>query len=172
MIGLQPRELTWILPRRLAIGERPGGYGRNHRRIRREEEIGWLSRQGFTAIVSFLPSTQNMAAYRDAGLRAWHLPLQAGEVAERLPEAFALLDTLVREDGAKVFAHVDDVDDTLTGICGAYLLYLRVVPNPPSAVASIEAVTQRPLGPPGRSLVQATAVLLDAGFPPDTNSGG
>jgi hypothetical protein len=33
--GIQPRNFAWILKDRLAVCERPGGYGANHRRVRR-----------------------------------------------------------------------------------------------------------------------------------------
>ena len=47
--GIKPRNFAWIIRDRLAICERPGGYGANHRRVRRQEEIIWLREQGFTA---------------------------------------------------------------------------------------------------------------------------
>ena len=38
-LGITPRNFTWVIKDRLAICERPGGYGENHRRVRRQEEI-------------------------------------------------------------------------------------------------------------------------------------
>ena len=35
-LGITPRNLTWIIKDKLAICERPGGFGANHRRVRRE----------------------------------------------------------------------------------------------------------------------------------------
>ncbi|MGH9207833.1 MAG: hypothetical protein ACRD1G_14970, partial [Acidimicrobiales bacterium] len=54
--GISPRNFSWILPDQLAVSERPGGYARNHRRVRRQEEIFWLRGNGFNRIVSLLPS--------------------------------------------------------------------------------------------------------------------
>ena len=42
MTGLKPREFVWVIAGRLAVCERIGGYGFQHRRVRREEEITWL----------------------------------------------------------------------------------------------------------------------------------
>ena len=48
---------------RLGAGERPGGFARNHRKVRRQEELIWLSVHGFTHIVSLLDSPHNLHAY-------------------------------------------------------------------------------------------------------------
>lgn len=157
MIGLRPRSLAWVLPHRLALGERPGGSGTTHRRIRREEEICWLTKNDFVAVVSLLPATHNLQAYEEAGLRAFHVPSTPRQAARKLGDAFTLLDQLVRDEEVKTYIHSDDVDDLLTGVCGAYLLHLGLVENAPSAVATIEAITSRPLGPDGRAIVQAAA---------------
>jgi len=149
--------MSWILPHRLAIGERPGGSGTTHRRIRREEEIAWLNKNDFAAVVSLLPGTNNLQAYEEAGLRVVHLPTTWDDVEFRLDAIFAELDRLVLKEEAKTFVHGDDVDDMLVGICGAYMLHLGLVQNHPSAVATIEAATSRPLGPDGRSIVQAVS---------------
>ena len=55
--GIQPRNFAWVIKDRLAICERPGGYGANHRRVRRQEEIIWLREQGFGVVISLLPSS-------------------------------------------------------------------------------------------------------------------
>ena len=52
--GIQPRNFAWILKDRLAVCERPGGYGANHRRVRRQEEIIWIREQGFTHVISLI----------------------------------------------------------------------------------------------------------------------
>ena len=42
--GLEPRAFCWIIKDRLAASERPGGFARNHRKVRRQEELIWLDR--------------------------------------------------------------------------------------------------------------------------------
>jgi hypothetical protein len=34
--GIVPRHFTWIIKDRLSISERLGGYGANHRKVRRQ----------------------------------------------------------------------------------------------------------------------------------------
>ncbi|MEY2425753.1 MAG: hypothetical protein QOI61_1325, partial [Actinomycetota bacterium] len=75
--GIQPRNFTWVIKDRLAISERPGGYGRSHRKVRRQEEMIWLRENGFSRIVSVLASPHNMAAYEDFGIPASHVPFGA-----------------------------------------------------------------------------------------------
>lgn len=155
MIGLKPRQLSWILPNRLAIGERPGGSGVTHRRIRREEEICWLDKNQFAVVVSVLPGSHNLQAYDDASVRCIHLPMPPRPSQLQLRELFTVLDDEVIGRSQRTFLHGDEVDDLLTGLCGAYLMHLGIVDNHPSAVATIERATSRPLGPDGRAIVRS-----------------
>ena len=66
LTGLEPREFTWVISDRLAVSERIGGHGFQHRRVRREEEITWLLHHGVTAVLSLLDGNQNLAAYEAA----------------------------------------------------------------------------------------------------------
>ena len=75
MTGLEPRGFTWVISGRLAVAERVGGYGFQHRRVRREEEIAWLKGAGINTVLSLLPGNQNLASYGAAGLAAVHEPL-------------------------------------------------------------------------------------------------
>lgn len=156
MIGLQPRQLSWIVPHRLAVGERPGGCGRTHRLIRRDEEIRWLVKQEFDTVVSLRVPDKDIETYVEAGLEATHLPVTRNDAIERLPTVFALLDELLLKQEQTVFVHADDVDDTVEGVLGSYLLHLGALPTAAQAVAAVERLTSRPLGPEGRHLVQVT----------------
>ena len=73
--GIPPRNFTWVVQDQLAVSERPGGFAPNHRRVRRQEEIIWLRNQGFTRVVSLLPSPHNLAAYDEESMAWSHFPL-------------------------------------------------------------------------------------------------
>ena len=78
--GIPPRNFTWVIKDRLAVSERPGGFAPNHRKVRRQEEIIWLQVQGFTWVVSLLPSPHNLQAYQEQELPSVHFPLpQSGD---------------------------------------------------------------------------------------------
>ena len=66
--GIQPRNFAWVIKDKLAVCERPGGYGANHRRVRRQEEIIWIREQGFTCVVSLIPSPHNLHNYDELGV--------------------------------------------------------------------------------------------------------
>ena len=53
-LGIQPRNFTWILKDKMAVCERPGGFGSSHRRVRRQEEIIWIRENGFNYVVSLI----------------------------------------------------------------------------------------------------------------------
>ena len=64
--GLEPRFFCWIIKDRLAGSERPGGFARNHRKVRRQEELIWLRQHDFTHVISLLDSSHNLPAYDEA----------------------------------------------------------------------------------------------------------
>ena len=67
-LGITPRNFTWILKDKLAICERPGGYGENHRRVRRQEEIIWIRENGFGCVISIIPAPHNLHNYDELGV--------------------------------------------------------------------------------------------------------
>ena len=83
--GLEPRFFCWIIKDRLAGSERPGGFARNHRKVRRQEELIWLRQHGFTHVVSLLDSSHNLHAYDEAGIAYLQVPLgRSDELPRRL----------------------------------------------------------------------------------------
>ena len=151
--GLMPREFTWVIKGRLAVSERVGGYGDHHRRIRREEELTWLSEQGFTAIVSLCGSTEGLAHYAEAGLDAVHLPITPGTESETASQFFDRLGGALSAADATVLVHRDFIDDTIVGLLGGYLVASGLLESPVQATAIIQEISGRPLGPLGRSLI-------------------
>ena len=82
--GIPPRNFTWVIQDQLAMSERPGGFAPHHRRVRRQEEIIWLRVQGFTRIVSMLPSPHNLDAYEKGDIASAHFPIPpSGDAREQ-----------------------------------------------------------------------------------------
>ena len=154
MTGLKPREFVWVIQGRLAVSERIGGYGVQHRRVRREEEILWLKEEaGITSIFSLLGSSQNLASYRDSGFDVRGEPLTGEYEPADVESVFSGLDEALRDPKAVVLVHRDLVDDTLAGVLAGYLVYSKLVDDPILASALIQEILKRPLGPEGRSLI-------------------
>jgi len=96
--GIEPRNFAWVIRDQMAVCERPGGYARNHRKVRRHEEILWLRNQGFTRIVSLLPSPHNLTAYDEVGVPWSHFPFGASADAK---SSLTELYTAIRGKGAR-----------------------------------------------------------------------
>jgi hypothetical protein len=149
--GIPPRNFTWVIKDRLAISERPGGYARNHRRVRRQEEIIWLREQGFTRVVSLLGSTHNLHAYEELGV-----PWSHDDPRVVLPSLFQQLQGWLGQ-GEKVLVHQEDLGDRLMGVMAGFLLNSGALKSGPQAIAVLERIVGRQMGPPGRELVALAA---------------
>lgn len=155
MTGLKPRDFVWVIAGRLAVSQRIGGHGFQHRRVRREEEIVWLKNDAkITTVVSLLSGNQNVNAYEDVEFNVYHEPLpQEFEMDADLPRVLGTLDKALSEPGAVVLVHRDTVDDTIAGVLGGYLIYSGLLSDPIKAAAVIQEILGRPLGPLGRSMM-------------------
>lgn len=164
--GIVPRNFTWIIQDRLAVCERPGGYGANHRKVRRHEEIIWLREQGFTSVISLVPSSHNLHNYDEMGVPWRHRPLTDNDDQELfLNHFFPELRQLLL-DGGKIVVHKDEVSDQVCGLMAAYVLWNKLVPGPPQAISIIEQLLHRQLGPDARSLVALVPRLIEPGEEP------
>jgi len=157
--GLAPRNFTWIIKDQLAVSERPGGYARNHRRVRRQEEIIWLREQGFARVVSLLGSPHNLHAYDEMGVTWSHIPFSAlDEPRTVLPDLYGQLQGWLAA-GEKILVHQEDLGDRLMGVMAGYLLVTRMIGTGPQAIEVVERIVQRQMGPEGRQLVAIAPTL-------------
>ncbi|MGH9266619.1 MAG: hypothetical protein ACRD0D_00385, partial [Acidimicrobiales bacterium] len=155
--GIPPRNFAWVIKDQLAVSERPGGYARDHRRVRRHEEILWLRNQGFTRVVSLHPARHNLHAYDELNLPWSHFPLGANENGEALitelyPEIRRWLAA-----GERLLLHQEQMGDQLMGVAAGYLLYAGLLESGPQSVNVVERLTHRQMGPAGRELVARSA---------------
>ena len=156
--GIEPRNFAWSIKAQLAVCERPGGYARNHRKVRRHEEILWLRNQGFTRIVSLLPSPHNLVAYDELGVPWSHFPFGSHTDKAALVELYTALHGFLAK-GEKVLLHQEELGDRLMGVIAGYLLATRAIDTGRHAVAVVEQILHRQMGPPGRELVALAANL-------------
>ncbi|HET9729724.1 MAG TPA: hypothetical protein VFR41_09905 [Acidimicrobiia bacterium] len=158
--GLEPRFFTWIIKDRLAAGERPGGFARNHRKVRRQEELIWLKVNGFSHIVSLLDSPHNLHAYEEVGLAYVHVPLGVhDELGARLTAIYTAVAKLLEVPEEKLYLHHEEYSDRVLGVLGGYLLYAGLVDNGPHAISIIEKLTSRSLDAEGREIIATTLSL-------------
>jgi hypothetical protein len=156
MTGLEPRGFTWVISGRLAVAERVGGYGFQHRRVRREEEIAWLKGAGINTVLSLLPGNQNLASYAAAGLVAVHEPLRELD-AVSADRVFATMRAIFKDRRAILLLHRDTIDEAVAGILAGYLVYSGLLNDPIKATALIQEILRRPLGPEARAIIPQAA---------------
>lgn len=156
--GMPPRHFTWVIRDQLAVCERLGGYGANHRRVRRQEEILWVKGQGFSRVVSLLSSPHNLHAYDEADLPWRHVPFGEYDGPGVLADFYVDLRAELR-GGDRILVHQDEVGDRVQGILAGYLVHAGLVPETERAIAILERLLERPMGPAGRELVTVAAEL-------------
>ncbi len=140
---------------RLAVSERVGGYGFQHRKVRREEEIVWLQDHGIDTIVSLLGANQNSMAYEGAGLRFLSADADVDIEPEEAIAVFDIIAEALAPPGAVVLVHRDTIDDTLGGLLAGYLIHSGMLDDPIVATDVIQRILGRAIGPEGRRLIPA-----------------
>jgi hypothetical protein len=161
--GIVPRHFHWIIRDRLAVCERPGGYGANHRRVRRQEEIIWIRENDFSYVVSLIPSEHNLHSYDELGLAWLHWPFPpSAEPVVALNQIYPQIQALLAED-KKLLLHLEEMSDRLAGLIAGYLRWAGLVPEPHQAIVVVERLLERQLGPTARELVTVADALARRG---------
>ncbi len=151
--GIEPRNFHWIIKDQLAVCERPGGYGSNHRKVRRQEEIIWIRENAFDVVFSLIKSPHNLHNYDELGVAYTHQPFNGPEDgAKQLSALYRNLRTLM-DNGSKIIVHREEMADHVCGLLAGFLLWNGLIDNGPDAIVTIEQLVQRKLGPLGRELV-------------------
>ncbi|MCU1453887.1 MAG: hypothetical protein JWN46_2033 [Acidimicrobiales bacterium] len=151
--GIEPRNFCWVIKDKLAVCERPGGYGANHRRVRRQEEIIWIREQGFTSVVSVIPSPHNLHNYDELGVAWLHRPFAPHDDARSvLGQLYPELRGLLAAEG-KLLVHGEELGDRISGLVAGYLVWTGMVPSGPQATSLTERLVHRQMGPIGREIV-------------------
>ena len=152
-LGITPRNFTWIMKDKLAVCERPGGYGDNHRRVRRQEEIIWLRENGFGCLISIIPAPHNLHNYDELGLPYRHRPFTGvDDLGTWLHGFYEELHELL-EGSTKVIVHNESVDDRLIGILGGYIRWSGLVTDSAQAITITERIAGRQLDPFAREVI-------------------
>jgi hypothetical protein len=159
--GIPPRGFQWIIEDQLAICERPGGYGTNHRRVRRQEEVIWIRENDFSFVVSLIPSDHNLHSYDELGMPWRHWPFSPSlDLEVALPQIYGEMQTLLA-DQRRLLLHMEEVGDRIIGLMAGYLRWTGLVPETSDAIMVMERIIGRQMGPPGRRIVTASAQAAD-----------
>jgi hypothetical protein len=160
--GIVPRNFKWVIKDQFAVCERPGGYGDNHRKVRREEEIIWVKQQGFAVVVSLIPSPHNLHNYDEHDMPYRHRPFPPYDPEpEFMEELYRELQSLM--GAGQVLLHQDELGDIVCGVVAGYLLWAGLIPSGPQTISLTERLLERQLGPRARTIVTVTEGLVAAG---------
>jgi len=118
-LGITPRNFTWVLKDKMAICERPGGVGDNHRRVRRQEEIIWLRENGFGCVVSIIAAPHNLHNYDELQMPYRHRPFNTEHPDPYLTALYTEIRELLKHD-TKLMVHAEELGDRLIGVMGGY----------------------------------------------------
>ena len=151
-LGITPRNFTWILRDQLAVCERPGGYGDNHRRVRRQEEIIWIRENGFGCLVSISGAPHNLHHYDELGVNYVHRPYTSDNVDEWARGLFVELKGLLTKK-TKVIVHGEEVGDRIMGTMGAFIRWAGLVEDPTEAITVAEKLAGHQLDATARALI-------------------
>ena len=100
-----------------------------------------------------LAANQNLAAYRQAGIAPYSSPVIDPPDQDQANRFFATLDKALARNRARVLVHRESIDDTLGGLIGGYLVKSGLLNDPILALAVIQQILGRALGPEGRALI-------------------
>jgi len=126
-LGITPRNLTWIIKDKLAICERPGGFGANHRRVRRQEEIIWLRENDFGCVVSIIGAPHNLHNYDELQLPYRHRPLTGTEDMNWWLKKFYTDISELLGKNLKIVVHAEEVSERLIGLMGGYIRWSGLI---------------------------------------------
>lgn len=132
--------------------ERPGGYGDNHRRVRRQEEIIWIRENGFGCLVSVISAPHNLHNYDELGVTYLHHPYAPDNVDDWARHLFVELRNLMSKK-TKVIVHGDEVGDRIMGAMGAFIRWAGLVEDPTEAILVAEKLAGHQLDAPARALI-------------------
>ena len=157
-LGITPRNFTWFMKDKLAVCERPGGYGDNHRRVRRQEEIIWIRENGFGCVVSIIPAPHNLHNYDELGVTSRHRPFNNEDPDPWLKSFYRELHELLRTN-TKVLVHGEEVGDRIVGVMGGYIRWAGLVDDDTKAINVTERLAGRQLDPFARNVILTATKL-------------
>jgi len=151
--GIQPRHFTWILKDQIAVCERLGGKGSNHRPVRRQEEIVWVLNNNFDLTISMIPGNHNLQAYKELGLAHRHWPVSDDQDPTiLLPRIYEQMG-IALEHRKRMLMHRLSLGDTVMGFFGGFLIWGDYLQEPTETFVMVERLFGRQIGPRGRETI-------------------
>ena len=89
-----------------------GGYGPQHRKVRRVEELIWIRRNDFKRVISIIPTNHNLHNYEEFDIECVHRPINiGGHLNTVLSVLYSDLNKLIKNN-ERLLLHHEEVGDT------------------------------------------------------------
>lgn len=158
--GIQPRDFKWVIRDRLAICEKLGGFGEQHRPVRRQEEVIWVRERRFRYVISLQPG-DDLSGYDELGVRWKHWPLSpTADIEQALAAVYTELQRMLRTD-YPILLHMEEVGDRMAGFIGGYIVFTGMVPEVGETIQLTERLMGRALGPTARQMITTAGRIGD-----------
>ena len=103
--------------------------------------------------MSLLVSPHNLHAYDELSVQWSHVPFGAHDDPRSvLPDFYKQLQAWLAA-GERLLLHQEELGDRLMGVVAGYLRWSKMLPSGPQAIAVVEQILHRQMGPDGRELV-------------------
>ena len=147
--GQEPRQLVWVVPDKLAACECPGGYGDTRREVRLTEELIWIRKQNFDAVIPLVSDPQLVSAYKNTQIACFELDIKGLPAPKVLHEVFGELGKRL-DNGQRILIHRHSIDETITAFMGSFLLWYGMIDTAIAAEQAIKQIFGRPVSTPTR----------------------
>ena len=97
-----------------------------------------------------------MAAYEESDLGSFHEPLSDLE-PETIAKVFETMDLALESPDSVLLIHRDIIDDGVAGVLAGFLVHSGLIDDPIVAMAAIQEILKRPLGPEARAIIPEEA---------------
>lgn len=155
--GLEPRDLIWVFPQKLGVCECPGGYGPDRREVRLREEIIWIRKNSFDAVIPLISDPPTQEAYSGMRIPNYEIPLLDLPSPEGLHEIYTEIARRL-DEGQKLLMHRHHHDEIMMGFIGCFLLWRGNVDTAVKAEQVVMMLFNLQLGMRGR---QALVDMVD-----------
>ena len=146
---MEPRDLIWVFPQKLGLCECPGGYGPDRRDVRLREEIIWIRKNNFDAVIPLVSDPFTREAYASMRIPNYEIPLKELPSPVGLHEIYTELARRL-DEGQKLLMHRHHHDEILMGFIGCFLLWRGNVDTAVKAEQVVMMLFNLQLGMSGR----------------------
>lgn len=140
--GIPPKNLLWIVPDKLAVCDCPGGYGDTRRQARLKEELIWIRKTNFDAVIMLMADQEMTQAYDSMHIASFELKINQLPTPDVLDRIYFELGKRL-DNGQKLLVHRHNLDDTITAFMGCFLMWYGLADTPVSAEQSVNQIFER-----------------------------